>query len=163
MPEFPKEDDIYIYSGFVSPGRHSVIIYLPTEDTFYLRSILVQHRNAELDLIDRTVVPSKTGITPVRNVFYEWQETNLEEFQLAIESDWNSRHFKVKQKLLKNGIKLPKVREIITTNSIMLIQLYEFIIINSVNYPRCNTQDIRNMFEEIGVSESNGWAMIDFD
>ena len=162
-PSSPTEDDIYVYSGFVAPGRHSVIVYLPSEDTFHLRIILVKHRRADLELTEKKVTPVKAGITPVRNVFCDWNEPTLEDYQYAVESDWNSRYFKVKQAIEKKGINLPKVREIITTNSLLILELYELMIFNSSHYPRCSIQDIREIFEKIGVSEPNGWAMINFE
>ena len=84
MPQFnpyhPAEDNIYIYSGFISPGRHSVVIYNPLSDKFYLKNIIVQHRKSMIDQISKenTIQVSKIGINRSRNVFLDWKMPTLD-------------------------------------------------------------------------------------
>ena len=40
------EEEIYIFSGFVKPGRHVIVIYDPDQDAFYQRDIVVEVRNS---------------------------------------------------------------------------------------------------------------------
>ena len=43
-------EDIHVFSGFVKPGRHVIIIYDPETKQFYHKDIVVEPRRSDLQI-----------------------------------------------------------------------------------------------------------------
>ena len=47
------DDKVFVFAGFVKPGKHVIVIYDPPTDNLYFKHIIVEVRKQEI-VLDRT-------------------------------------------------------------------------------------------------------------
>lgn len=47
------DDKVFVFAGFVNPGRHVIVIYDPISDNLYFKHIIVEVRKQEI-VLDKT-------------------------------------------------------------------------------------------------------------
>jgi len=80
FPDLKKgEVDVFLFSGYLKPGLHSIIIYDPLENLYYKKTIVVEiSRNPEKkieleNMLDELKSELKRNVTKSVNVFLQWQ------------------------------------------------------------------------------------------
>lgn len=62
---------MFVFAGFVRPGRHVIIIYDPETKEFYQKDIVVEVRKSEI-IVERGKSTKKTGELERDHIFLDW-------------------------------------------------------------------------------------------
>jgi hypothetical protein len=62
---------VFVFAGFVRPGRHVIIIYDPETKEFYQKDIVVEVRKSEI-IVERGKSTKKTGELERDHIFLDW-------------------------------------------------------------------------------------------
>ena len=93
------DEDIYVFAGFVKPGRQVLIIYDPYDREFYQRDIVVEVRRSEIIL---QKADSKNQKDPAEDdclfeqddfIFKDWRRDTMENIHHNCQTDLDSEIF----------------------------------------------------------------------
>ena len=75
--ENTNEDDIFAFSGYVKPGRHSLVIFDPSTNSFFeISNLIIEQRKED--------IPNNKESFPVTSATFYESSTNFKAVQSAV-------------------------------------------------------------------------------
>ena len=69
-------DSLFMYSGFVKPGKHRSLLYDPEEDVWYKRDFYIDEREMDVPMFANyeNVIAEKSSV--MNSLLKDWKEDN---------------------------------------------------------------------------------------
>ena len=148
----PGETDVYVFTAYLKPGLHSIIIYDPIENLYYKKTIVVELNQASdkkiiLDnMVEELQSEMKRKFRKSTNVFRTWQG----------DIDFNSI-----ENYIQNGVPLTKtivLKNAFNNDTIPKNFRPYFFMRDPVDVDKCivilqtRFRDIKNLFVHLGAT-----------
>ena len=82
-----QAEDIYVFAGFVKPGRHVIVIYDPERKAFYRKDILVEVRKGEIIIESGKKTNYHNQKDNDNHIFENWEDDDEKGLRSTYEFD----------------------------------------------------------------------------